>query len=121
MSGQREPRTNPPRKMAWKRALRLFIIAGVCFYRGRRYAVEDGLATMLADPDTRFDPSHVPFATSSRSAKESPVMHVRPVPTEEPCYVVSVTTVGRSVNWTGYLSYAVGLEHVGHRLYSCKG
>ena len=52
MSGQREPRTNPPRKRAWKRALRLLIIAGVCFYRGKRYAVEDGSATMLADPDT---------------------------------------------------------------------
>ena len=52
ISGQREPRTNPPRKSAWKRALRLLIIAGVCFYRSKRDAVEDGSATMLADPDT---------------------------------------------------------------------
>ena len=52
ISGQREPRTNPPRKRAWKRALRLLIIAGVCFYRGKRYAVEDGSAAVLADPDT---------------------------------------------------------------------
>ena len=50
--GQREPRTNPQRKRAWRRALRLLIIAGACHYRGKRYAVDDGSATMLAHPET---------------------------------------------------------------------
>ena len=40
-SGQREPRTKPQRKRAWRRAIRLLIMTGAC-----------GSATMLADPDT---------------------------------------------------------------------
>ena len=39
-SGQREPRTNPQRKRAWGRAIRLLILTGAC-----------GSAAMLADPD----------------------------------------------------------------------
>ena len=40
-SGQREARTNPQRKRAWRRAIRLLIMTGAC-----------GLAAMLADRDT---------------------------------------------------------------------
>ena len=77
--------------------------------------------TMLADPDTLST-----LRTSLLQPRPDPPRrasdeHVRPVPTEERCYVVSVTAVRRSVNCTGYLSYAVGHEHVGHQLYSCKG
>ena len=44
-SGQREPRTKPQRKRAWRRAIRLLIMTGAC-----------GSATMLADPDTLSTP-----------------------------------------------------------------
>ena len=119
ISGQQKPRTNPPRKRAWKRALRLLIIAGVCFYRRGRYAVEDGSATMLADPDT-LSPLRTtllqPRLDPPRRASDARVTSAN----RGTCYVVSAMTVRRSANWTGYLSCAVGHELVGHQLYSCK-
>ena len=81
------------------------------FYSGERYAVEDCSATMLADPDTL-------------STLRTTLLQPRPVPPRrasdargDQCQQRSHATLYR----TGYLSYAVGHEHVRHQLHSCKG
>ena len=63
-SGQREPRTNPQRKRAWRRAVRLLTMTGAC-----------GSAAMLADPDTL--PTLRASAAQPYNCVSHPLLHGR--------------------------------------------